>query len=85
MNAEEAINSADKDFKPLLTQIAQNAPDVIYSPDFNPACALIAKQKADDERPREHHPHRVRRLLGRDATPRSAAPPPTACSCPART
>ncbi|MGB7805767.1 MAG: branched-chain amino acid ABC transporter substrate-binding protein [Actinomycetota bacterium] len=46
VNAEEAINSADKDFKPLLTQIAQNAPDVIYAPDFNPACALIAKQKA---------------------------------------
>ena len=46
VNAEEAINSPDKDFKPLLTQIAQNAPDVIYAPDFNPACALIAKQKA---------------------------------------
>ncbi|MET0713958.1 MAG: branched-chain amino acid ABC transporter substrate-binding protein, partial [Mycetocola sp.] len=46
VNAEEAINSLDKDFKPLLTQIAQNAPDVIYAPDFNPACALIAKQKA---------------------------------------
>ena len=41
------MNSADKDFKTLLTQIAQNAPDVIYAPDFNPACALIAKQKAD--------------------------------------
>ncbi len=46
VDSEEAINSADKDFKPLLTQIAQNAPDVIYAPDFNPACALIAKQKA---------------------------------------
>jgi branched-chain amino acid transport system substrate-binding protein len=46
VNAEEAINSADKDFKSLLAQIAQNAPDVIYAPDFNPACALIAKQKA---------------------------------------
>jgi branched-chain amino acid transport system substrate-binding protein len=43
---EEAINSADKDFKSLLTKIAQNAPNVIYAPDFNPACALIAKQKA---------------------------------------
>jgi branched-chain amino acid transport system substrate-binding protein len=42
---EEAINSADKDFKSLLTKIAQNPPNVIYAPDFNPACALIAKQK----------------------------------------
>jgi branched-chain amino acid transport system substrate-binding protein len=46
VNADEAINSGDKDFKSLLTQIAQNPPDVIYAPDFNPACALIAKQKA---------------------------------------
>jgi branched-chain amino acid transport system substrate-binding protein len=43
---DEAINSADKDFKSLLLGIAQDAPDVIYAPDFNPACALIAKQKA---------------------------------------
>jgi branched-chain amino acid transport system substrate-binding protein len=47
MNSEEGVNSADTDFKTLLTQIAQNAPDVIYAPDFNPVCALIAKQKAD--------------------------------------
>lgn len=47
MNSDEAVNSADKDFKTLLTQIAQNPPDVIYAPDFNPVCALIAKQKAD--------------------------------------
>ena len=46
VTSEDAINSADKDFKSLLTKIAQNAPDVIYAPDFNPACALIAKQKA---------------------------------------
>jgi branched-chain amino acid transport system substrate-binding protein len=46
VTSEDAVNSADKDFKSLLTQIAQNAPDVIYAPDFNPACALIAKQKA---------------------------------------
>jgi branched-chain amino acid transport system substrate-binding protein len=46
INSDEAINSADKDFKSLLLQIAQDAPDVIYAPDFNPACALIAKQKA---------------------------------------
>ncbi len=47
MNSDEAVNSADKDFKTLLTQIAQNPPDVIYAPDFNPVCALIAKQKAE--------------------------------------
>jgi branched-chain amino acid transport system substrate-binding protein len=47
MNSDEAVNSADKDFKTLLTQIAQNAPDVIYAPDFNPVCALIAKQKVE--------------------------------------
>jgi branched-chain amino acid transport system substrate-binding protein len=46
VTSEDAINSADKDFKSLLTKIAQNAPSVIYAPDFNPACALIAKQKA---------------------------------------
>jgi len=40
----EAIQSTDRDFKPLLTSIAQNKPDFIYYPDFNPACALIAKQ-----------------------------------------
>jgi branched-chain amino acid transport system substrate-binding protein len=47
MNSDEAVNSGDKDFKTLLAQIAQNAPNVIYAPDFNPVCALIAKQKAD--------------------------------------
>jgi branched-chain amino acid transport system substrate-binding protein len=47
MNSDEAVNSGDKDFKTLLAQIAQNAPDVIYAPDFNPVCALIAKQKVD--------------------------------------
>jgi branched-chain amino acid transport system substrate-binding protein len=46
VSSDEAIQSADTDFKPLLAQIAQDAPDVIYAPDFNPACALIAKQKA---------------------------------------
>lgn len=45
--SDEAVNSADKDFKALLTKIAQNPPDVIYAPDFNPVCALIAKQKVE--------------------------------------
>lgn len=40
----EAINSGDTDFKPLLTSIAQGNPGALYFPDFNPACALIAKQ-----------------------------------------
>lgn len=45
--SEEAVNSGDTDFKALLTKIAQNAPDVIYAPDFNPVCALLVKQMAD--------------------------------------
>ena len=32
---------------PLLTSIAQTKPELIYAPDFNPACALIAKQAQD--------------------------------------
>ena len=43
----EAINSGDTDFKPLLTSIAAKNPGALYFPDFNPACALIAKQAAD--------------------------------------
>jgi branched-chain amino acid transport system substrate-binding protein len=40
----EAIQAEDRDFKPVLTSIAQNKPDFLYYPAFNPACALIAKQ-----------------------------------------
>ncbi len=47
MTDEEAVNSADTDFKAVLTKIAQNPPDVLYAPDFNPVCALIQKQAAD--------------------------------------
>jgi branched-chain amino acid transport system substrate-binding protein len=47
ITAVEAIQSTDTDFKPLLTSIAQGKPDVLYFPDFNPACALIASQAAD--------------------------------------
>jgi branched-chain amino acid transport system substrate-binding protein len=43
----EAINSGDTDFKPLLTSIAQKNPGALYFPDFNPACALIAKQAVE--------------------------------------
>jgi branched-chain amino acid transport system substrate-binding protein len=47
--SEEAVNSGDTDFKALLTKIAQNPPDVIYAPDFNPVCALLVKQMADTQ------------------------------------
>jgi branched-chain amino acid transport system substrate-binding protein len=44
---QEAIQSTDTDFKPLLTSLAEAKPDVLYFPDFNPACALIASQAKD--------------------------------------
>jgi len=44
ITANEAIQSSDTDFKPLLTRIAEGKPDFLYFPNFNPACALIAKQ-----------------------------------------
>ena len=43
----EAIQSSDTNFETLLTSIAQGNPDVLYFPDFNPACALIASQAKD--------------------------------------
>jgi branched-chain amino acid transport system substrate-binding protein len=43
----EAIQSTDTDFKPLLTSIAQSGPQLVYAPDFNPACALLTKQMQD--------------------------------------
>lgn len=43
----EQIQSTDTDFGPLLTSIGEGDPDVLYFPDFNPACALIASQAAD--------------------------------------
>jgi branched-chain amino acid transport system substrate-binding protein len=46
ITAVEAINSGDTDFGPLLTSIAEGNPGALYFPDFNPACALIAKQAA---------------------------------------
>jgi branched-chain amino acid transport system substrate-binding protein len=41
-----AIKSTDTDFTAILAKIAQNAPDVLYFPDFDPACELIAQQAA---------------------------------------
>jgi len=46
-NGNQAIQSTDTDFHSLLTQIGQQKPDVLYYPDFDPACALIAKQSAE--------------------------------------
>jgi branched-chain amino acid transport system substrate-binding protein len=41
---DEAVQAEDRDMKPVLNSIAQNKPDFIYYPAFNPVCALIAKQ-----------------------------------------
>jgi branched-chain amino acid transport system substrate-binding protein len=40
----ESIQSTDTDFKSLLTKIAKSKPDLLYFPDFDPACELIAQQ-----------------------------------------
>jgi branched-chain amino acid transport system substrate-binding protein len=40
----EAVQSTDRDMKPVLNSIAQNKPDFVYYPAFNPVCALVAKQ-----------------------------------------
>jgi branched-chain amino acid transport system substrate-binding protein len=47
ITAVEQINSADTDFAALLRSIAADEPGALYFPDFNPACALLAKQAAD--------------------------------------
>jgi branched-chain amino acid transport system substrate-binding protein len=47
ITATEQINSGDTDFAPLLRSIAEGKPGAVYFPDFNPACALIAKQAED--------------------------------------
>jgi branched-chain amino acid transport system substrate-binding protein len=46
ITAAESIQSTDTDFKALLTKIAQSRPNVLYYPDFDPACELIAQQAA---------------------------------------
>lgn len=47
ITGQEQINSGDKDFKATLNSLAPGDPEAVYAPDFNPACALIAKQAAD--------------------------------------
>jgi branched-chain amino acid transport system substrate-binding protein len=44
ITGSEQINSEDTDFKPTLTSLAQQNPDVLYFPDFVAACTLIIKQ-----------------------------------------
>ena len=46
ITASESFDPTLKDFKPVLTTIGQGHPGVIYAPDFDPPCALIAKQMA---------------------------------------
>jgi branched-chain amino acid transport system substrate-binding protein len=46
--SEEAVNSGETDFKALLAKIAQNPPDILYAPDFNPVCAYIGQQARDN-------------------------------------
>jgi len=43
-NGNQAIQSSDTNFNSLLTTIAGDKPQMLYYPDFDPACALIAKQ-----------------------------------------
>lgn len=47
VTAAEAVTPGDTEFKPLLTSIAQTDPELIYFPDFNPECSLIANQATD--------------------------------------
>jgi branched-chain amino acid transport system substrate-binding protein len=44
VTADEAFDPTVTDFKPVLTSVAQGHPGLIYFPDFNPPCALIAAQ-----------------------------------------
>ena len=40
----ESIQSTDTDFKSLLATIGKDKPDMLYFPNFDPACELIAAQ-----------------------------------------
>jgi branched-chain amino acid transport system substrate-binding protein len=40
----ESIQSTQTDFKSLLAKIGKSKPDLLYFPDFDPACELIAQQ-----------------------------------------
>jgi branched-chain amino acid transport system substrate-binding protein len=43
-NGDQAIQASQTDFSSLLTTIGQDSPEFLYIPDFDPACALMAKQ-----------------------------------------
>lgn len=47
ITAVEALNSADTDVKPVLQRIAEGKPDVLYFPDFQQICGLVAKQSKE--------------------------------------
>jgi branched-chain amino acid transport system substrate-binding protein len=47
VTTNESIASTDTDFKALLTKIGKDSPDMLYFPDFDPACELIAAQAKD--------------------------------------
>jgi len=47
ITSQEAVNSGDTDFKPVLTKIASGSPDIIYFPIFEPEGDLLASQKCD--------------------------------------
>ena len=42
-----AINVGDTDMRPILTEIASNAPDVLYFPNFEPEVPLMVAQSAE--------------------------------------
>lgn len=45
--AQEAINVGDTDFRPVLTTIAADAPELLYYPVFSPEGPLITQQAGD--------------------------------------
>jgi branched-chain amino acid transport system substrate-binding protein len=47
ITTNESISSTDTDFKALLAKIGKDQPDMLYFPDFDPACELIAAQAKD--------------------------------------
>ena len=47
ITAQEAVNVGDIDFKPVLTKIAADAPQIIYFPIFEPEGNLLAFQKCE--------------------------------------
>jgi branched-chain amino acid transport system substrate-binding protein len=47
LTGSEQVDSEDTDFKPVLTSLAAQKPDVLYFPIFVAACTLIIKQAAE--------------------------------------